>query len=221
MLMGESEGEHLADELPREGRRSLGRQVDLMGAALRALADRRGIDSDHTAVLAWSYGGESATLFQRRRDEVRLVLGIDATIVSSWIFQGEESLAEADGGLFSAPYALLRNGRPRIDVEPSSEPPLLAEFAGGAWFVRFPRLSHGNFNFPGGMLPGILGLEEVSPWAVGGDDARIGYEAICRVALGLLDHALRGSRLEPSGWSSGAPDGFIEVTHHRGVGFTP
>ncbi len=194
--------------------RSLEVQIELLEATLDSLVARPWVDGDNTAVLAWSYGGESATGLQRRHSEVRLALGIDAVLAGGWIFQNEDDLAAIDRDQLTATYALLKNGRPRIDGEPGAEPPLLAEVPAGAWYVRFPELSHGNFNFPGGMLPGVLDLAEVSSWAVGGETARLGYELVCRHVLGLLDLHVRGSRAEPSAWSAGAPDGFVEIVRH-------
>ncbi len=197
------------DSTAEERARSLDLQIDLLESALDSLAERGGVSADRTAVLAWSYGGESATGLQMRRQEIRLVLGIDATLVSGGVFQTAEELESIDRSSLNVPYALLRNGRPRLDAESSPEPPLLAEIPGGSWYLRFPALSHGNFNVPGGMIPGVLGLTEVSEWAVGGEAARLGYESICRHVLGLLE----GN--EPLTPAPGVPEGFVEVVRHQ------
>lgn len=203
-------------ELTRDDKlRSLEVQVAMLGATLDSLLARSWVESGKAAVLAWSYGGESAAGLQRQRPEIRLALGIDGTLVSGWIFAPADDLEALDPRELTATYALLKNGRPRIDVPESAEPPLLAEVPAGAWYVRFPALSHGNFNFPGGMLPGVLGLEEVSSWAVGGETARLGYELICRHALGLLDLHLGDQPGDPAAWAAAAPDGFVEVVRHR------
>jgi len=194
---------------------ALDTQTRLLEDVLDVMRTRPGVDAGSTSVLAWSYGGESAGALQRRRADVDVVVGIDATLVSGWVYRSVEALADLDGGELSAPYALLRNGRPRIDAPTRPEPALLREVRAGSWFVEFPYLSHGNFNFPGGMIPGILNLEEVSSWAVGGDAARLGYEMICRHVRGLLDHEQRGLPGDSAQWSASAPEGFVRVVRHR------
>ena len=100
---------------------------------------------------------------------------------------------------------------PKTDGAFKEPPPLLAEVPAGAWHVRLPKLSHGNFNFPGGMLPGVLALEEVSDWAVGGETARHGYETVCRLALEFLDAVVRESAPAPEAVEG---NGFVEIRRH-------
>jgi len=189
-------------------------QVNLLESLLDSMLSRAWIDDDRVAVLSWSYGGESAGGLQRRRAEVDLVLGIDSTLASGWVYKTADDLASLDRRSLSVPYVLLRNGRPRIGGDRSLEPTLLAEVPAGAWYVEFSELSHGNFNFPGGMIPGVLGLDEVSRWAVGEEAAQLGYELICRHVLGFLDLHQRQERLDPRVWSASAPEGFVEVQRH-------
>lgn len=162
-------------------------QVDVIEQTLDHLLEDPLVDPERAALLAWSYGGESAHRLQQRRPELRAVIGIDATIVSGWIFQPGDAIASVTPNDLPVPHVLLRNGTPRIGAPASSAPAMLEEVEAGAWFVRFGALSHGNFNVPGGMIPGVLGLEKVSDWAVGGEDARFGYETICRLTRHILD----------------------------------
>jgi len=189
-------------------------QVNLLESVLDSMQSRAWVDADRVAVLSWSYGGESAGELQRRRAEVDLALGIDSTLASGWVFQTADDLANLDRRSLSVPYVLLRNGRPRIGADRSLEPTLLAEVPAGAWYVEFAELSHGNFNVPGGMIPGVLGLDEVSPWAVGGEAAQLGYELVCRHVLGFLDLRQRQEGIDPMVWSTAAPEGFVEVRQH-------
>ena len=175
---------------------ALASQVSLLEAVFEKLRAREWIDVESTAVLSWSYGGESAGALQRRRTEVAIAIGIDSTLASGWIYESVDALAELDGGAIRVPYALLRHGSARVGGEQTAPSDLLPEIGVGAWSVRFPELSHGNFNFTGGMLPGVLGLDEVSEWAVGGETARLGYESICRAVLALLEGSRSGSNEE-------------------------
>ena len=189
-------------------------QIHLLEEVLDTLSGRSPIDGQRVAVLAWSYGGESATGLQQRRSSVKLALGIDATLVSGWVYQpGREP--ELDVAHIAAPYVLLRNGRPRIDSEMSSSVPLMKQFPAGAWFVRFNALSHGNFNVPGGLIPGVLGLEEVSSWAVGGEDARLGYQEICRYTLGFLNLYLEAGTADPERWGAARQADFVDVERYE------
>lgn len=190
-------------------------QVRLLQVVLEALGARPWVDTDRNAVLAWSYGGESANLLQRRSTTIRLALGVDATLAGGGVFLSAEEWEELDPTELTVPYVLLRNGRPRLGAETRPAPPLLARVPAGAWHVRFPPLSHGNFNVPGGLIPGVLGLSEVSRWAVGGDTARRGYELVCRYALGFLDRFLRPEQLapDPAEWIETAP-GEVEIERY-------
>jgi|GEM_PF-6310245 len=168
-------------------------QVRLLGMVLDRLSKRPWIDADPVSLLSWSYGGESAGALQRERQDVGLVVAIDATLASGWVYAPKETIETLEPDTLSAPYVVLRNGRPRIGGDRSAPPPeFLAKISAGAWHVRFPELSHGNFNFPGGMIPGVLGLDEVSRWAVGGEIARQGYERISRSVLAFLEHHRTG-----------------------------
>lgn len=197
-----------------EKRSSLDTQIEILEHVLDAMKEREGVDTSRTSVLSWSYGGESAGGLQRVRAEVRLALGIDSTLASGWIFKSSDDLAALDRSELTAPYVLLRHGRARIDGDASTEPPLLTEVPAGAWYVTFPELSHGNFNAPGGMFPGLLNLPEVSPWAVGGEAAQVGYEQVCHQVLGFLNHYHKGYDVTPDGASTSAPADFVQLKQH-------
>jgi len=212
------------DRLPpvpwQEGLSALGRQraldvqVHLLERVLDRLSQRAWIRSTSTSVLSWSYGGESANRLQRQRSEVGLVIGIDSTVVSGWIFESRDALEQLDPRGLDVPYVLLRHDRPRIGGDETPPPPLLAKIPAGGWIVRFPGLSHGNFNFTGGMLPGVLGLADVSDWAVGGDPARVGYEEICRTVLAFLEMRRRGAESPDLEGLRSPPDRAVEMRRY-------
>lgn len=189
-------------------------QTDFLSAVLDSLSLEPWIDTTKTAVISWSYGGESAYALQSKRAEVKLAIGLDSTLASGWVYQPSESLEKEDGASITTPFVLIRHGRPRLDAGETPEPPLLARVAGGSWYVRLAELSHGNFNFPGGMVPGVLDLQEVSAWAVGGETARLGYELVCLYSRHYLDAYLRGATLEPLQVAPEAPEGFVEIYRH-------
>jgi hypothetical protein len=193
---------------------ALAAQVDLLAVILDDAAQSGGVDTTRTAVLAWSYGGESAHWLQRDRDEVAVVIGIDANLVSGWVYQDVAELDRVPDADLTTPYVLLRHGRPRRGAPETPTPDLLARVPAGAWYVRLPRLQHGNFNFPGGMLPGILGLDEVSDWAVGGAEAKLGYEATCRLVLGFVGVATTGEVTWVPDTPSSMPSGFVEIERY-------
>lgn len=198
----------------RQKNEALDVQVSLLDAVLEELLGRPTIDDDAAAMLSWSYGGESAIEILRQRAELRLAIGIDATLVSGWVFRSADELAASDWSTLSSPLALLRNGRPFIGADPSAAPSPLQEIRAGSWFIRFERLSHGNFNFPGGMIPGVLELDEVSRWAVAGSDARLGYELVCGHVLSLLDAVVREKAVASLPDFPTSPDGFVAIEHY-------
>jgi hypothetical protein len=193
---------------------ALATQVDLLAAILDAAAQEPSVDVSRTAVLAWSYGGESAHGLARRRDEVAVVIGIDANLASGWVYQDAAALERIPAADLKVPYVLLRHGRPRRGADETPAPDLLARVPAGAWYVRLPRLRHGNFNFPGGMLPGVLGLEEVSDWAAAGPDAALGYEVVSRLVLGFVERAVAGDPMRAPRQLGSVPPGFAEVVRY-------
>jgi len=199
--------------LPWEGAtaQQSSRSVEVHGQLMHRLIaqqDREGhVDASRIGLLSWSYGGETAFEFARSEPRVSVTIGIDATVVSGWILR-PEALAQASPSDVNGRIVLLRNGRPRLDAAASrGAPGLLRRLRGRQ--VRFPLLSHGNFNVPGGLIPGLLGLEEISQWARGGRAAVIGYRAICLATRHHLANAL--GRETDDDWPAELPAGFVEV----------
>ena len=186
-------------------------QVEMLAGILDGVGAEPGVDAAHTAVLAWSYGGESAHGLQRRVPGIDVVIGIDANLVSGWVYRSAEDLANLGAAELVVPHVLIRHGSARVGAPETPPPDLLSSVAGGAWYVRLPLLHHGNFNFPGGMLPGVLGLDEVSEWAVGGETARRGYEAVCQLALRFVTSSLaQGALAQAEGVA--IADDLVEIT---------
>jgi hypothetical protein len=190
-------------------------QLSILQAGLAWLTEDSRVDGSRRVVLSWSYGGESANLLQLEgNSNLRLSLGIDSTLISGWILQPPEALEELDPAAMTTPTVLLKHGRPRIGGDESPEPPALKLVGAGAAYVRFPNLHHGNFNVPGGLFPGLLGLSDVSGWAVGGEPAQRGYEEVCRLVLGFVSAALNAeaedATLLPANLEE-PEDGFFEL----------
>lgn len=190
-------------------------QVDILEAVLDEMLLASEVDASRMAVISWSYGGESAQLLQRRRDEVKIVIGLDSTLVSGWVYQSKASLDLVPLSELSVPYVLFRHGQPRRGAERSPAPSLLERIPGGSWYVHLPHLMHGNFNFPGGMIPGLLRLTEVSRWAVGGEDAQLGYEVVCRLTAHYLNAELAEGVAATPDWIAALPAGFVEIVRHE------
>ncbi|NKB90285.1 MAG: hypothetical protein GKS06_18920 [Acidobacteria bacterium] len=185
------------DLTEQERRDALAAQVDLLSVTLDSVVDIETVDGGRVGLLSWSYGGESAHGLQRLRPDVDLVVGVDANLVSGWVYRDAADLANLGPSELVAPHVLLRHGSARVGGNETPVPEPLGRVAGGSWYGRFPALHHGNFNFPGGMLPGVLGLDTVSGWAVGGEVAQRGYEAMCRLVLQFADAFLGEAGAHP------------------------
>ena len=161
---------------PAEKLMELDAQADDLRGALRVVRELPFVDGDRTAVVTWSYAGESAVRIQQADARVLVVIGLDANVRRNWVYQTADMLAALPSAPL-VPYVELSNG-----VAP------------------FERLKHGNFNFVEGMLPALFGLERVQRWSSSGPDAARGYERLAVEVRRTLDLHLSLERraLSPS-----------------------
>jgi dienelactone hydrolase len=127
-------------------------QTDDVRGALRAVRALPFADDLRTAMLAWSYAGESAWRIAQSDARIDLVVGLDTNVRSSWVYQSGDAVD-------AAPFA------PRFVSLDKSTPALAG-------------MAHGNFNTIEGMIPGVLGIERVQRWSKSGAIARTGYERV-------------------------------------------
>lgn len=173
------------DHPSADKKRTFESMMQVLGGALDfALADPA-VDPERITVLAWSYGGESATALQSRRSNIDLVISISGNSLSGWVFDPEdmEHLVAAD---IHAEYLYLGQRQGFREGPESSWPPLVEHWPHRRQFIHFNTIHHGNFNVHSGMLPGVLDYEPDTRWSVGGADARLAYESVCRLALAAI-----------------------------------
>lgn len=136
---------------------------------LATLAADPQVETEAIVVLAWSYGGQSASLLQERVDAVTAVVGLDANVVPA---RPEEELR------LRRPFVWLlggqTGGRGFEERDDLTAPTMI---------VRFPDLAHGTFNAMEGFLPALYGAETVYPWSQGGPEAMEGYSSIVRTVV--------------------------------------
>jgi hypothetical protein len=92
-------------------------------------------------------------------------------------------------------------------------PPLLDRLRTG-YYIEFPHLAHGSFNFLEGFLPSLVGIRQVQRWSRAGPEGIAGYEAIGRILLRLARHHVtqgRLPRMAPLPVTSGLPAGVAAV----------
>ncbi len=78
---------------------------------------------------------------------------------------------------------------------------------------RSPKMFHGNFNYMEGHAAGKLNIPKGHPWSKVGNDAVLGYEAICEFALLSLNHYLE------SGSKKDFEDGLNRIKRRLPEGF--
>ncbi len=168
-----------ADELENQTR-------DMKGAliALRSLPEA----APDAVVIAWSYAGESAVHVARSDARVVGVIGLSTNTTTEWVY-GRDALGALEAGPLDIPFSSLTeeagpDGAPRSRKGPWSSLP------NGSLHAVLPELRHGSFNVVEGLLPAALGLTTVQPWSRAGAEARLGYEAICRLVLAAVRAAL-------------------------------
>lgn len=129
-------------------------QSDDVRGALRLVRALDAADDARTALLSWSYAGESAWRIAQTDARVELVVSLDSNVRTGWVYQSAASIEAAP---FQPRYVSL-------DKE--------------TFEVR--GLAHGNFNALEGMIPAVFGIERVQRWSKAGSIARTGYEALSR-----------------------------------------
>jgi hypothetical protein len=139
------------------------------------------VDSTNVALLAWSYGGETATFLQRKRNEVDVVVSISCNTLSGWVFNDSTTFASFGPRDFRVPYYYITQKHGNKDAPAAEIPPLLFATPEGSRYFRFEQIHHGNFNVAGGPVPGALHFAPESKWSVGDEPARTGYETMCKL----------------------------------------
>lgn len=161
-----------------------------MNSALAFLHNQANVDSDKSAILCWSYTGESAILAQMSNSKINAVIGLSALGFSSGVYLGAEFEREIQLQKLQAPYLILTQ-QVRTNGGALKAPEIFPSMHPDSRYISFPNLTHGNFNAIEGMIPGILGTSKVQSWSRGGDVAKTGYEAICQITLFFVNSILK------------------------------
>lgn len=146
-------------------------QTDDLRGALRTVRALPHAADERTALIAWSYAGESAWRVAQGDARIELVIGLDTNVRANWIYQPAEALRAIDAAPRHFDIVSLDKTTPELDG-----------------------LAHGNFNMIEGMVPGIEGIERVQPWSKGGPIARRGYETIAGRVAAALEAAFARTR---------------------------
>lgn len=172
----------------------LDEHLDMLNRQLQFVKKHPQADTSRIAMFSWSYGSPFAILTQQEHKEIDAVFGF-----SSVDFRKEYFLE----GVFNkrlvpkkirVPYFLFYEELSRLDIR-YDESVLHPAHRDISRVLLFSKLWHGNFNYMEGWLPGLLKLPKVHPWSKPGNDAMIGYEAVCQLALFHLHH-LYGKKTE-------------------------
>ena len=171
-----TEDEKLPFELAsaEEKLEELDAQTDDLRGALRTLRALPHADDLRTALIAWSYAGESAWRLAQGDARIDVVIGLDTNVLANWVYQSAEALAAIDAAPVRAAFVSLDRRTSALAT-----------------------LAHGNFNSVEGMIPGVFGIERVQRWSKGGAIARTGYETTCREVAARLDAAFARRRDAP------------------------
>ena len=132
-------------------------QSDDLRGAIRKVRALTFTDPGRSALIAWSYAGESAWWIAQGDARIDLIIGLDTNVRANWVYQSEESLAAIDSGPRVAEVVAFDRKTPGFDS-----------------------LSHGNYNALEGMIPAVMGIERVQKWSSSGPAAKRGYETLSR-----------------------------------------
>lgn len=138
-------------------------------------------DISHIAMFTWSYGSPFAILTQQNHKEIDAVFGFSSVDFRQEYFLKDEFNKRLIPENLKVPYFLFYEEQSRLNVGYDSNAlhPVHRSISN---VMLFPKLWHGNFNYAEGYLPGLLNLPKTHPWSKPGNDAKIGYAAVCRLA---------------------------------------
>lgn len=183
-----------ADERGRAG--ELQSQVRRLRAALRRASRLPDVDRARTAVLAWSYAGETAHALQRAEPGIQVAVGLSTNLVSGWVYRS----GGADTASLRVPIVL-------IDGAARPVPEALAGAPRDTYAIGIPDMAHGSFNALEGMIPSVAGITRVQRWSASGPAQQRGYEAAAQYVERVLEHFLIAERTMDTPFRLWRPDG--------------
>lgn len=189
--------------------------------ALRTLKTLSIVDpTKKSAVISWSYAGESATLLQMQNPDVGLVISLSSNVLNGWVYQSTDELSKLDAARLNVPYIIMTE-RVGTNGTVRTPPAILNTLHSSSYFISFTELAHGNFNATEGMIPSLMGISKVPRWSKSGLVAQLGYETVSRYTLHFLDAYLKSSSKNPHSlrnwdWGKGLPTSFVAITQHGG-----
>ena len=190
--------------------------ADLQWAIRRLIAEPN-VDSTRIALAAWSYGGDPAMVAAQRTPRVRAIVSLSSNVFTP-TYRSADIVASLDSLPLRTDVIMLEETGDALQ-RPRQAPATLDRLPGKVYRATFASLAHGNFNVLEGMIPGLVGLKDVQPWAIGGPAAQRGYETVTNGVVALLDKVLRGAPGDASQWMTTD----VRLTRHgpgRGVSST-
>ena len=154
-------------------------QANLLNQTITALNTLPFVDRSKTALISWSYGGESVVLTQQSNPDVDAVIGLGSLNLDRGMYLGKSLPLHFTESLRRCPYLILSESGDAI-FNPSHLHPQ-------SCYITMTTLSQGNFNTPEGHISDLLHLEKVQPWTQTGSQSHRGYEALCKITLTYLN----------------------------------
>jgi dienelactone hydrolase len=179
-------------------------QTDDLRGALRAVRELPVADDVRTALVAWSYAGESAWRLAQADARIDLVIGLDTNVHANWVYQ-----QRLDRVPLRFPFVSFDRTTPELKG-----------------------LAHGNFNALEGMIPAVMGIDRVQKWSMSGPAAQRGYETLAvRVREALEKNfakqrpaafttieltAADGAKVTADVYRAASPRGCVALFHQSG-----
>ena len=181
--------------------------VEMLSTTLDHLLELPNVDDERVAVMAWSYGGESATRLAEFRFEVDGILSLSATTLDTFFGNTPPT---ADDLRARMVYVTQLAGE--VDGPRNSHwNPLLAQMEPPCFGIRFEAIHHGDFNFMTGPIAARVGGQAHARWSAGGETAILGYESASRCALAGIDFLVNGREEMDESWANDLPTGFVKI----------
>jgi dienelactone hydrolase len=179
-------------------------QSDDLRGALRAVRELAVADDFRTALVAWSYSGESAWRLAQADARIDLVIGLDTNVHANWVYH-----QRVDRVPLRFPFVSFDKNTPELKG-----------------------LAHGNFNALEGMIPAVMGIDRVQKWSMSGPAAKSGYERLAVHVREALDRtfaqpraagfttmeltAADGAKVTADLYRSASPRGCVALFHQSG-----
>lgn len=169
-------------------------RVNILKSAYEKLVSMPYVDRDNTSALGWSYGGESAAVFQNITPSVKLVTSLSGNTINGWVYQRTDTLSAFNKRNMNVPFVILSE-KYNMRGNPNIEQNAINNLPENSVVITVPEMSHGDFNAIEGFITSVYGIENVFNWVSPNEKRGEYYKTALDLLLHSLNHYLKNKPL--------------------------